>query len=83
MNTCCNDTKWQFKQDVGKARGCAFTYGKCTHCDSHLIHLFMTATMHEGSYQVVSAEFVAEMLKLEGIALKSFMQNWHDSIESD
>ena len=74
MKKCCNNLNWQFIKDVQKARGCEFTYGKCNNCGKHLIHKFITATIHEGNFEVVSDEFVSEMLKHDDHELKKFMK---------
>jgi hypothetical protein len=80
MKTCCNQLNWEFIQDASHARGCEFTYGKCTNCGSHLIHLFYTAVVSEGGYEVVSSDFISAMQKLEGAELKQFMKNWYDQL---
>jgi len=80
MKNCCNNLKWEFVKDVNHARGCDFTYGKCSSCGSDLIHLFHSTVNNDGYYQIVSPEFVTEMLKLEGNELKQFMKKWYDEL---
>lgn len=80
MKTCCKNLKWEFIQDANHARGCEFTYGKCLSCGSPLIHLFHTATIDAGHYQVVSDQFIFEMLKHEGDELKQYMKQWYDDL---
>ena len=83
MKTCCNKFKWEHIQDAQKARGCEFTYGKCANCGGHLIHMFYTSIVHEGTYAIVSQQFVTEMLNKEGPELKAYMQDWYDNRESE
>ncbi|HOP23128.1 MAG TPA: hypothetical protein PK055_02695 [Gammaproteobacteria bacterium] len=80
IKTCCDNIKWQFIQDAGHARGCEFTYGKCTNCGADLIHLFHTIGNDDGYYQIVSPEFISQMQSLESNELKQFMKNWYDSL---
>ena len=80
MKKCCNNLNWKFIQDAHHARGCDFTYGKCTNCGRHLIHMFHTAVNDEGHYEIVSSEFISEMLKQEGADLKQFMKKWYDNL---
>ena len=76
MNTCCNNIKWKFVADASHADGCEFTVGQCENCQAHLVHLFYTAVSHEGGYEVVSAELVAQILSLQGKEQKEFMRQW-------
>lgn len=80
MKTCCDDLKWEFIQDAHHARGCEFTYGKCAHCGSHLIHMFHTAAVNDGYYEIVSQDFITQMMKLEGAELKQYMKQWYDDL---
>jgi hypothetical protein len=79
-STCCDTVNWEFIQDASHARGCEFTYGKCSNCDSNLIHMFHTLANDDGYYEIVSPEFVTQMQTLEGNDLKQFMKNWYDEI---
>lgn len=76
---CCDNHNWEFIQDASHARGCEFTYGQCTHCGSHLIHMFHTMGNHE-HYKIVSPEFITKLQSHEGAELKQFMKNWYDEI---
>jgi len=78
--SCCSETKWVFIQDACHARGCEFTYGKCTNCNRDLIHMFHTMANNDGYYEIVKPEFVTKMQALEGNELKQFMKKWYDEI---
>jgi len=76
-HSCCDQFNWEFIQDASHARACEFTLGKCTHCGSHIMHLFHTMGNHE-HYVTIDTEFVEKIQSLEGSALKQFMKNWYD-----
>ena len=78
-NICCEHLNWEFVQDASHARGCEFTYGKCSNCGSDLIHMFHTMANHE-HYEKVTADVIAKIQSLEGKDLKQFMKQWYDEI---
>lgn len=80
MKSCCSNLRWEFVQDAHHARGCEFTYGVCASCGSNLIHLYHTTANDSGCYEVVTTEFITEMLKHEGVELKQFMKQWYDDL---
>ena len=80
MDTCCNNLVFEFVADANKADGCEFSIGKCSSCQANLIHCFITATVHEGSYIVVNEELVSRILDLHGKEQKAFMQAWYRTL---
>ena len=80
MDTCCNNLVFEFVADASKADGCEFSIGKCKSCQANLIHCFITATVHPGSYAVVAEELIAQILYLHGKEQQAFMQAWYRNL---
>lgn len=81
IGKCCENQKWYYVADASHADGCEFTYGKCRNCSANLIHLYVAAIGGaKDFFRVVPQEFVNEMVKLKGKALKNFMREWYNSL---
>jgi hypothetical protein len=84
MSNCCNNLKWKFVADANSTDGCEFTIGKCGNCQANLIHLFYTAVVHEGAYEIVSDALVSQILNLTGKPeQKDFMKEWYRQLDAN